>query len=101
MDQREVRVQRGLQQVGFPVHFDLLLTFLDQGADAGWRQHAAKSATTSTNALDERALWDQVDHHLAGDHLSLRLGIEADVTSDGPTDKSGIDKLAYSQSRLC
>src|SRR4051794_29405537 len=43
MHQCEIGTKRGLQQVCFPVHVDLLLAFLNERADAGRRQHAAET----------------------------------------------------------
>ena len=65
VNQREVGMQRRLQQIGLSGHFDLLLALFDERADAGRRQDAAEAAAAGADALDERALRHQVDRHLA------------------------------------
>ena len=94
IDQREVGVQCRLKQIAFPVDFDFLLAFLNNGADAGGRQHAAQAGATSPDALDEGALRNKVHLHLFFNHLPLRLGIETDVARNGLADQTRVDKLA-------
>ena len=96
IDQREIRAQRGLEQVALSVQVDPLLAFLDNGADACRREHAAKPAAAGADALDQRALRHEIDRHRACNHLPLRLRIEADVARDGAADQTGIDELADS-----
>ena len=82
LHQREVGTERGLEEIGFALDLDALLAFLDDRADAGRRQHAAEPVAAGADALDQRALRNEVDLELAGDHLLLRLGVETDVTGD-------------------
>src|SRR5262249_37841082 len=98
-DQREVGAQRCLNQVIFSVDIDPLFAFLNNRADSGRGQYSAKAKTAGTNAFDESALRDEVDGHLSSDHLLLRLGIESDVTCDGPADQAFIDELSYTTAR--
>ena len=94
IDQREVGPQRGLHQVVLAGHRDLLLAFLDHRADAGGGEDAAEAEAAGADAFDQRALRHQVDLHLAGDHLRLGLGVQADVADDRLLHQAGADQLA-------
>src|SRR5262249_56543260 len=52
-----------------------------------------KPIPAGADALDQRALRDQIDRHFSGDHLLLGLGIKADMAGDGAADEPGIDEL--------
>src|SRR6516162_10314981 len=96
MDEREVGAQRRFHQIFSAVDLDLLLAFLDDGADSGRREYATESAAAGADAFDQRALRNQIDRHLARDHLLLRLWIETDVACDGASHQTRIDKFADS-----
>src|SRR6516162_8029411 len=99
MDEREVGAQRRFHEIFPAVDLDLLLAFLDDCADASGCEHAAKSAAASADAFDQRALRDEIDRHLARDHLLLRFWIETDVACDGASHQTRIDKFADSAAR--
>src|SRR6516225_291764 len=67
LEEREVGPQWGLQQIVLPVHLDLALAFLDDGADAGWRQYPAKPVAACADTLDQRALRHKLDGDLLRD----------------------------------
>ena len=94
MDQGEFRPQRGLEQKRLSVDLDLALAFGDRGADAGWREHASEAAAARADALDEGPLGHQIDSDLVGQHLLLRLRIEADVACGQARDQRRVEQLA-------
>src|SRR5262245_10980973 len=94
VDQREIRAQRRLEQIALSLDLDPLLALLDDGADAGRREHAAEAEAAGADAFDQRTLRHELDLHRLGDHLPLRLGIEADVAGNGPAHEAGVDQLA-------
>ena len=94
MHQREIGPQRGFEQIRFAVDLDPLLAFLDQGADAGRRQHAAEAAAAGADALDEGALRDQLDRDLVAQHLLLRFRIEPDMRADHARHLRAVEQLA-------
>ena len=98
-DQCKLCMKGGFDQVGLPVDLNLLLALFDDRTDARWGQYAAQSITASADALDQRALRDEVDRHLAGDHLLLGFGIKPDVTGNGPANQSGVNELTDAASR--
>ncbi len=55
--------------------------------------------TGRANALDQRALRDELDLHFAGEHLLLGLGIEPDVACDHLANGTGSDELADADAR--
>jgi hypothetical protein len=61
----------------------------------------AESEAARTDALDKRALWNEIDSHLTCDHLLLRFGVESDVACDRPADKPSTDQLTDSSARHC
>src|SRR5438045_1049930 len=93
-DECEVRAQRSFHEVRLAVEYDGGFALLDHGADAGRGQYTAESEATGADPLDERALRDELHVRLAGDHLLLRLGIEADVTHDRAPHEPRSDELA-------
>ena len=97
--QREVGAQRDLDEIGPAVHLDRLLAFLDFGANAGRRQHAAEAVAAGADLLDQRALRHEIDLQVASHHLLLRLGIQADVAGDHLAHQSGADQLADADTR--
>ena len=94
LHQREIGAQRGLEQVGLALDLDALLPFLHDGAHARGRQHAAKAEAAGADALDQRALRHEVHLQLAGEHLLLRLRVEADMARDRLLHRAGADQLA-------
>jgi hypothetical protein len=99
MYQREIGAQRGLQQICLPIHIDLLLTFLDEGAHAGRCQHSTEAAAAGTDALDEGALRDQVDRDLLAQHLLLSLRIQPNMSADHARHLRALEQLADALSR--
>ena len=91
VNKRELSAERGLQQVRLAVDLDLALAFGNQCADARRRQYAAETAAPGANALGERTLRNQIDRDLIGQHLLLRLRIEADMGRGQTRDQSGIE----------
>ena len=53
-----------------------------------------KPDAAGADALDQRALRNQIDLDLAGDHFGLGFGIEADVRGDELGDRASADQLA-------
>src|SRR5262245_28486898 len=100
-DQCNVGTQRSLDQVAFSVDVDFLLAFLDDRADPGWSQYPAESKTPGTNALDERALRDEVDGHLSVEHLPLCLRVKSDVTRDRPAYQTFVNELSNAAAWKC
>src|SRR5262245_16397149 len=100
-DQCKVGTQRSLDQVAFPVDVDFLLAFLDDRADPGWSQYPAESKSAGTNALDERALWHEVDGHLPVEHLPLSLRVKSDVARDRPAYQTFVNELSNAAGRRC
>src|SRR5262249_53033330 len=82
MDEREVGLQCGLDQIALSVDIDLPLPLLDNGANSRGSEDTAKSATSGSYPLDESALRHQIDDHFAGNHLLLGIGIEPDMARD-------------------
>ena len=93
-DQGEIAADRRLQQVGLAVDLDDLLALLDQRADAGRGEDAAEPHAAGADSLDQRSLGHELNLDLAGNHLGLSLGIEADVGGDHVGDRAGRDQLA-------
>jgi hypothetical protein len=94
MDKGEVRAEGRLQQKRLAIDVEAPLAFLDDGADAGRREHAAEAATAGTDALDQGALRHQVDRDLLGHHLLLHLRIEADVAGSQGGYERGVEQLS-------
>ena len=92
--QREIGAQRSLEQVRLAVNLDLLLAFLDEGADAGRRQYAAEAAAAGADALHESALRDQVDSDVLAQHLLLCLRVQPDVGADHARHLRAFEQLA-------
>src|SRR6516225_10955207 len=53
MDEREVGLQCGLEQIALPVDINLALPLLDDGANSRGSEDAAQSATSGSYPLDE------------------------------------------------
>ena len=60
----------------------------------GRGEHAAEAHAAGADALDQRALRDELDLDLARDHLRLGFGVEPDVRGDEALDRAGADELA-------
>ena len=99
LHQREVGAERDFEQIALAVHLDALLAGLDRRADAGLRQNAAEPVSAGADAFDERTLRHQLDLQLAGQHLPLRFGIEANVAHDRLAHQLGRDQLADARGR--
>ena len=82
-----------------PFDLDLLLAFLDEGADPGRRQYAAEAAAAGADALDEGALRDQIDGDLLAQHLLLRFWVQSDMGPDHARDLRGIEQFADALAR--
>ena len=79
VNQGELRPQRGFEQKRLSVYLDLALAFRHQGADAGRGEHPTEAASARANALGEGPLRNKIDGKMVGQHLLLRLWIEANV----------------------
>ena len=94
MHQRKVSPQGNLKKVGRSVNFDPALSLLYKSSNSCRGEDTAKPDATGPDTFDERALRHQIDRHLAGNHLLLGLGVEADVAGDRPGEKTGPNQLA-------
>ena len=72
----------------------MLLAFLDDRADTGRSEDSAEPEASGANSLDQRALRNELDLQFAGHHLSLCLGVEADVADDRFADQPRRNELA-------
>ena len=82
LDEREVGVQRRLEDVGAAVDDAALLAFRDQRAGAGRREETADAGARRAHPLGERALRHQLDFDLLLQELPLEFLVLADVGRD-------------------
>src|SRR3954470_12803925 len=101
VDQREIRLQRKLDQISRAVDFELLLAVLDDRANPSWRQHAAQPIAAGANALDQRALGHKLHDQVAAQHLLLGFRIKPDMAGDDPVHEPGADQLPDAFARHC
>src|SRR5262249_56148065 len=78
---------------------NLALAFFDHRTDTGRRQNAAEAGAAGANALNQGALRHQIDANLAGDHVLLRFGVEADMARHHLRRQARGDDLAQSPAR--
>ena len=93
-DQRDVGLQRHLDEKLAVRQHQRLLAFGRQGAHAGRRQHAAEPEGAGADAFGERALRHQLDLDAPLEHRALHRGMGADVARDDLRHQAGIDQPA-------
>ena len=77
------------------------LAFRGEGAKPCLRQDAAQAESPGPDAFHKSPLRHEVDAHLSGKHLPLRLGIGADMARDDSPNELGIDELADAYAWPC
>ena len=78
-NEREIRVQRRLEDVGLAVDDPRLLPFGGQRAVGRRREEAADAGAAGADTLGERTLRHQLDLQLAAQELPLEFLVLADV----------------------
>jgi len=95
-DAKNTRAQKGAIELDQPCvlqsQFDIARFEI---VDAAHSEASAPSAY----AFNQRALRDEVNRHLPGDHLLLCFWIEADVACHGASNKACLDKFSDSAAR--
>lgn len=104
---RFVCVQKGnvgadgqLQQIILPVHGDDLLSFGNDGSDAGGRQDTAETVSAGAYSFCKGALRNKLHLKLTGIHLRYSIGIHAKVGRDALFDLMIGDESAETGVRL-
>ena len=82
LDEREVGMERRLEDVGAAVDDAALLAFGDQRAGAGRREEPADAGAGGAHPLGERALRHELDFDLLLQELPLEFLVLADVGRD-------------------
>jgi hypothetical protein len=100
-EQGKIGSQRELQQIVTPVDSHACFARFDRRTDAGRCEYAAESATTTTDALDERALGNQFHRQIAVQHAFAGVWIGADMGNHHAADLPILDQRANTRIGEC
>ena len=99
-DERDVAVERVLEDVAAAVDLAGLLAFFDDGADAGRREERGDARARGAHALGERALRRDLDFDLTRRHARVQVFVRADVAADDLRMMPALSQVARPLPRL-